>query len=278
MHEHDPDLVAALAEDRLAPRQRSVAEAEISACPECRSSMLAQRNALTILRAAPPPALTMTESGALRRSVASALGLAAAPAPRHRRWVPWAGIATAAAVLVAVVVAGPLLDSLSTHDDAAGTFEAAVTTAAAAAEMAPEQLTDAGAKDVPSTLADLSAAGPDLYSDITRDDLARWRDWLAGAEIAGDGFYRRLGEATETAFGAEFGAERPIPSEVPTPCMDALIGAVPRAGFAVPLVTGTFEGSTATVFAVFTGDQDPPAIVVATSGMDDCRVLAAVEG
>ncbi len=118
MHEHDMDLIMALAEDRLGDADAKAAERRLSSCDQCLADLSLQRSAFDELRAAPRVYLTATESATLRSQVRGELRLAASEtttAKRPRR-LALGALAGAAAVLMAVVVAGPALDLLGARD------------------------------------------------------------------------------------------------------------------------------------------------------------------
>ncbi|HSG80055.1 MAG TPA: zf-HC2 domain-containing protein [Acidimicrobiia bacterium] len=151
MHEHDADLVAALAEGALSPEDTRAAEAAISGCPRCTADHTAQRTAVVAMRSLAGARLGDTERTGLRAAVADAINLDLEAAPktptrrRARRAVPWPSVAVAALSVLAVVAIVPLVGTLTTSgsDDEAATAELALTTivtdtaAAAAAEAAP---------------------------------------------------------------------------------------------------------------------------------------------
>ena len=146
MHEHDLDLIMALAEGTLDASDVPSAEAQIAACAECSEDLELQRLALGALEAAPPVAMTEMESSGMRRTLRRELGLvpAAKPAKPPRRWFPIGALASAAALLLALVVVGPGLDLLGpgSSDDARSVdiaaFSQTTTTSAAGADAAAD--------------------------------------------------------------------------------------------------------------------------------------------
>jgi hypothetical protein len=134
MHDHDADLVAALAEGSLAAEAARSAASEIDACRECSTDLSAQRTALDAVAAAPIPALSTLEAAQLRSAVASELSIPVVPAVSgRRRRTPWGAIAVAAASLAGIVAIVPVLGLLSTTDggDAADTIPVALEESAA---------------------------------------------------------------------------------------------------------------------------------------------------
>lgn len=163
MTDFDHELIAALAEGTLPADEAADLEARIGADPAASAELEAQRVALAAIAAAPAPQLDDLERMRLHRSVAAELDLVLpqpAASPRRRRWsVNWSALATAAAVLLGVALAAPLLSLLNTS----GSSDATTTVAAEAAdEAAREDLQsatlDAAAETLPAE-DDLAAAG-----------------------------------------------------------------------------------------------------------------------
>ncbi len=128
MHEHDQDLIMALAEGTLGPEEAAAAEAEFAACTSCAEELSLQRLAVSLLHEAPAVALNEFESHRIRRNVRRELGIgaeAAAPAgARRRRFMPVAVLGGAAALLLAVVFAGGALQDLSGDGADTAAFDA----------------------------------------------------------------------------------------------------------------------------------------------------------
>jgi hypothetical protein len=165
MHNHDHDLIAALAEGILADELASAAEAAITACPECAPELAAQRSALQALGALPPAGLTISEAARLRDAIAAALGVADAPAPqavKRSRRSPWTAIAIAAG-LAGLVTIVPMMGLLTPSSDDAGS----PTTVAAALESfddtadpsARDSVAEAPPEDSEMTAAESAVAG-----------------------------------------------------------------------------------------------------------------------
>lgn len=116
----DHDLIAALAEGRLEPREAAEAERAITADPEAAALLAAHRLALSALGELPDPLLTETERGELRGNIAAAVGLDLSPQRVvQRRKAPWAAISIAAATLAALVAVVPLTGLLNDSGDPA---------------------------------------------------------------------------------------------------------------------------------------------------------------
>lgn len=142
MHNHDYELIMALAEGTLDPSAAAAARAKIETCQECAEDLALQLEGLQALQELPVAALTELESARLQRNLRQELGIAKQPEAQStaRRRVPLAALATAAAVLAAVVVVGPGLNLIGGGDAGPGDLPeigAAATTAAPAITAAP---------------------------------------------------------------------------------------------------------------------------------------------
>jgi hypothetical protein len=173
MHEHDQEIIMALAEGTLDDAAKATAETEVSGCAECTRDLELQRLALSVLAEAPAVYMTATESSQLHASLRKELtGLHTAPTPTRSQfaWSRWLSVAagTAAVFLVVFMV----LPSINTGDN----DSAADMTAAAAAE------TTASPTAERSTVAASEPVGPEA---------------LAGADAADDNF-AVLEETTES--------------------------------------------------------------------------------
>lgn len=131
MHEHDQEIIMALAEGTLDDVAKATAETAISGCDECTQDLELQRLALSVLAEAPAVYMTATESSQLHASLKKELtGLRTAPVPTKSQfaWSRWLSVAagTAAVFLVVFMV----LPNINTGDDDSA---ADMTTAAAAA-------------------------------------------------------------------------------------------------------------------------------------------------
>jgi hypothetical protein len=166
MHDHNPDLIGSLAEGSLGEVEAGAAAESIAGCEECLAELAAQRLALAAIAAAPRPGLSMAESADLRRTVADAVGLSPAPqAQRSRR--PWLGLATAAAVVVALIAVAPVVNLLSTGSDAGTAAETTIGDATrdlslgsseGAPATTPPPATEAPTAEAPVAGGDITAA------------------------------------------------------------------------------------------------------------------------
>ena len=171
MHEHDQELIMALAEGTLAEGVAATAAAEISECLECTRDLQLQRIALSALDEAPAVYLTATESSQLHSRLRQELEFdVAQPAKPKRalvwgRWLPAVGIA--AVFLVAIVS----LQNLGGGDDDSSTemaalemtttAEATETTAAAAEALPPSDATRDGTETLQAAESEEVAGGAD---------------------------------------------------------------------------------------------------------------------
>ncbi|MDJ0923582.1 MAG: hypothetical protein QNJ77_03390 [Acidimicrobiia bacterium] len=176
MHEHDQELIMALAEGTLDPAAAARAEIELAGCDECLRDLELQRVALATLAEAPDVYLTATESARLHERLHQELRVPDAQVARPRpsaAWGRWAALAAgAAALFLAVFMVVPSM--LGGSDDSADTVaseemadeaeaadsERAETTAAAAAPSAESPAFDAaedqsiaGAAEIETTTA-----------------------------------------------------------------------------------------------------------------------------
>lgn len=299
MHDHDYELIGALAEGALPPDEAQRAESDIAMCDECRTDLAAQRVALAAMAESPRPGLTALESARMRKSVAESVGIADVPVEERRRFVPWAGIAIAAAVLVAIVIAAPLVNLLSTgDDDDVADIAAAQTTIAeaeatepladtdtqgidapteAAAESPPLPATEEATEDDEALAGGADGAGGGLLAlgPITLEDLEALRDTFPEQAGPGNGLELRDVSLDEARF-LEFGRVLPSPGgeDAPDLCSPAISAAVPGASLIISTATAEFEGSPVLVVAVFTAEVGPPLILVVDDS--DCVIVATV--
>ncbi|MCJ7754793.1 MAG: hypothetical protein MUP13_09530, partial [Thermoanaerobaculales bacterium] len=125
MHEHDFELIAAIAEGKLSPAEQAAAEAILASCQDCRSDLELQREALVILRATQPVTMTNLERATIHRNVLAAVrpatptSVSKPSAPWFQRLMP--AMATAAALLVVVGVGSILVNGAGDTDSTAET-------------------------------------------------------------------------------------------------------------------------------------------------------------
>lgn len=141
MPRYDADVIAALAEGRLEPKEAATVEREIAADPVAATQLAELRIALQAAAEAARPELTIAERSDLRAAVADALGITTpeAVAQALPRRIPWTSLGIAAAALAGLIAVVPVVGLLSTGgaDNAAPldlAAEAPATTAAAQLE------------------------------------------------------------------------------------------------------------------------------------------------
>ncbi len=272
MHEHDQDLIMALAEGTLGPESAAAAEAEFGACETCREELSLQRLAMEALGAAPRASLNEFESHRIRRNLMRELGIsaepAAAPAPR-RRWMPVAVLGGAAAVLLAVVLGGGALQSLRGDDpgDVAfapiteGSDTASEDTSAPTLESTPAadtaQAVESGDAadenfgiEVPAVTPSDGAAPPvSLVSGV--DDLAVLRELV----VTGSGDPEETAERA-TALLPRFAA---VPDTAG--CGEATVGTVEGAVGHFVVGAGSIDGDEVVVIAYVTDPIDDSVVI-----------------
>ncbi len=109
MNDQDRDLIAAFAEGSLGTDAAADAVARIESDPELAAEYADQVTALEFLASVDAPRMTPTERAAMHANLTEQLGLVRPPATPPvktpaRWWVPVFGLATAAAVVAAVVI------------------------------------------------------------------------------------------------------------------------------------------------------------------------------
>ena len=150
MNEQDRDLIIALAQGHLSTDAAGQANARIEADPELASAYAEQILALDHLNSLDAPQMTIDERSGLHANLIEQLGLVPVPetppAPAKGKatwWAPVVGLATAAAVVAAVVILPGSSDESFDDVSAGANLDTAVTsTAASAAESAPQTATD----------------------------------------------------------------------------------------------------------------------------------------
>jgi len=173
MPRYDPDVIAALAEGRLEPKEAAAVEREIAADPVAATQLAELRIALEAAAEAARPELTIAERSDLRAAVADALGIATPEAVAHAlpRRIPWSSLGIAAAALAGLIAVVPVVGLLSTGgaDNAASldlAAEAAATTAAAQLERS------AAADETGLVVAAAEADGAPTIDDAASDAAA----------------------------------------------------------------------------------------------------------
>lgn len=184
MHQHDADLIMALAAGELDADSATRAEAAIASCADCRRDLEMQRVAIAAAAQVPAVFLTARESAHLHATLAREFG---SPAPRpatNSAWVRRLAYAFGtAAVLVGVVFAGVgLLNGGSDNDSAA---DVAALRSSAEAATAPSPATDgAGLADTGDLTAGDSSGGASNDTSVVQfqaEDMEPSATTTAGA-------------------------------------------------------------------------------------------------
>ncbi len=294
MHEHDHDLIMALAEGTLDAGAAAAAEAELAGCERCSDELTLQRASLAATAAAPRAWLTEIESTRLRRALRTELDLVTAPAPApRRRFLPVAVLGGAAAVLLAVVLALPALENLGGRDDDAVAFATTTTTATAGTAEALTAAPTAPAADAPAVAeapAEDAAAGVDEAAGRAQSAtttagaatttapegtiiLSLTVADETGLEAIRETWIAEGGDPALTFFALESEFESTIETaDRYAACGDAGIATVPEALDYVTLGVGDFEGEEA-VFLGYLTDPIDDGVVIAHE-LDTCDVLA----
>ncbi len=294
MHNHDLDLIAALAEGRLDADQARSAEESFAGCDECSTNLMAHRASLAATATAERPGLTMAESSELRRQVGDAVGLSPRieKAPQRR---PWMGLATAAAVVIALIAVAPLVNLLSTDSDdaaasattiavtqevaesptAADSAEAPLATAAPATEapfaQAPVGAAEGGAAEFSGRL-DRDAALPESLLDFGNvDDLDKFLNEVPQG-IENEAVSRALTLLELSYYRQEFAAAT---DEVAVTCTpDEVLELADTADSVITIGTADFAGTEFLILLVTLTDET--RLVLALDAVN-CEVLAQVE-
>ena len=236
MNDQDRDLIAALAEGRLGTDAAEAATARIEADPELTAEYTDQVAALEFLGSGTAPRMTVAERTTLHENLTEQLGLVPTPtrAPARRRtpwWAPVFGLATAAAVVVAVVIfPGSSSDQFAevSADGARDTATVSETTAAAG------EAAEAPASEDQSLMDD---GGISVYETgaVELDELLNEAE---GADSA-DEIQGRL-------FSLNFKTTVNLDSEEIKACIDELVNEIPP-GVETILVIGADIEDEATI-------------------------------
>ncbi len=207
MHEHDFELIAAIAEGELSPTEQAAAEATLASCQDCRSDLELQREALAIMRAARPVKMTDLERAMIHRNVLAAVR-PATPTSLSKPSVSWfqrlmPAMAAAAALLVVVGVGSVLVNGAGDADSAAKTTSVAAESLRNAADdevagaASEGQLGDAA--DATTTTMSLLAPAVSIVEDLGIVSRDRLKELVV-----------ELTAASEQDQGAEYSLDREL--------------------------------------------------------------------
>jgi hypothetical protein len=171
MHEHDLDLIAALADRSLA--DETEARALVDACEVCRSEYRSQVEVLAWVASAPRVEMTELEKAALHRDLWTELRRDPARAASIPWWQRWSYVA--AGLFVVVGLAGVLSGVVGSGDSGGATqesrfdFDSAEGGDEAAPFLAEDGASDGGAESATTTAAAEQAASvpfPELADEV----------------------------------------------------------------------------------------------------------------
>jgi hypothetical protein len=171
MHEHDLDLIAALADRSLA--DETEARALVDACEVCRSEYRSQVEVLAWVASAPRVEMTELEKAALHRDLWTELRRDPARAASIPWWQRWSYVA--AGLFVVVGLAGVLSGVVGSGDSGGATqesrfdFDSAEGGDEAAPFLAEDGASDGGAESATTTAAAEQAASvpfPEVADEV----------------------------------------------------------------------------------------------------------------
>ena len=174
MHEHDLDLIAALAEGSLEDERG--ARALIDECEVCHAEYQAQTEVLAWVASAPRVEMTEPEKAALHRDLWTELTRAPARSAASPWWQRWAYVA--AGLFVTVGLATVLNGQFNGGESAAPTFAetaADLADSPAAEEMAPfaaDDGDDGGFDQARTTTTAAAEAGPLPFAELADEARA----------------------------------------------------------------------------------------------------------
>ena len=296
MHQHDTDLIMALAEGALPEGEATRAEADIAGCEECSRDLSAQRVALSALRAAPAASMTQVERATVRGRLISDLNLVeeveavpSAAKVRRRSRIRWGALGTAATVLIALVLVAPAVHFLTAGGSSNDVTSATTTSQASRSEALAAPATTTTAAGAATTTAAAAttalAAPPGAAGDFDATDLTFFAESDDGAAnvgaLAGSGIpLSELRSAVESSDAdaaisrAEvFGySTRLATVDVPTVRTCSAVGraSFPDALEVFALATDTRDGTEVVIFVyVLTVDGD---VVLLAQDAISCQI------
>ncbi len=175
MHEHDQELIMALAEGTLADEAADAARAEIAACAECSADLELQVAAIAMLDDLSEVYLTATESARLHSELKRELALETPSSTAVRRSFAWSRflpVAGVAAALLVVIIAVPTLFSGGDSDDASDEIASAPSVDAGATETTAAASMDLeweGAVEMAGGNDSLAESAPPIAAEETTE-------------------------------------------------------------------------------------------------------------
>ena len=274
MHNHDHDLIFAVANAELAGSDLDAATAEIAGCADCSMELELQLSGVALLAEVARPSLALDERNALRASIQDQLGLVApqpvVAIPRRKGIRNWGPIAVAAVALTGVVLVAPQLGLLGGSDDAADFTASATIATQEEGALAPVQSLSSAdeAADLKETPPETSvaAAPADTIASATAEAMDGQAMYLLEELTIED-------LETLHTNPPDVTLERGL---VPTADECADSGLVEfDAEIAMPLASGAYEGIEAVAIVYeFSGQQEP---IIAIHDTTTCEVLASTQ-
>lgn len=177
MHDHDPDLIAALADGSLDQADEALARTRIDACADCRAEYQGQRAVLEWLRAAPGAEMTDLEKAALHRDLWAGLREAPDRSPANPWWYRWSYVAAGLFVVIGLVavIGNQVRFGGDTGGDMLEVAEPAADSASGGGEPVPlygAQESDGQAESATTTMAAAEEALPYPFPDLAAEARA----------------------------------------------------------------------------------------------------------
>ncbi|MBT8212425.1 MAG: hypothetical protein KJN71_04675 [Acidimicrobiia bacterium] len=276
MHDHDFDLVMAIAAGEAVDTERRT---EVDGCPECSADLTAQMAAITALSTLGPATLEPNESDSLRAAIRQELNLAepspAVASPRSKPRFTWAWVGAAAMVMIGFVAVAGIFDGLRTDGSDSGGETAALatsTTIATSTSAASAQSDEANVGTAPNRGGDSLGSTEDTESPAATPDVFRRFDFESVDPDALRDLTALEPARAYSKLGSDATPATPIPLEVELACEEAGLAEVGTVEDAYPLFEGTYEGSAAYLWVYVTSDGQVTVIQDTTT----CAVVAVL--
>ncbi len=280
MNDSDIEIVLALAQGRLSGQAEQDALSRIEADPELANELAIQIDAIKLVQSVSSPAMTAVERSTLHANLIEQLHLepTSAPAAPVRRklswWQPVVGLASVAALVLAIVVVPDMFDSSNdssgadfavvarespTGEGGTGAGEFSTTTAAASSVDSVESFDQPASGADDGSLVDVGFLN--VY-EVTEQDLPDLLDIVVTERSSPELSDEKLARSRLSAFA-------PIELAVVTSCLDTLSEELPDAEL-IPLGVTTGEGGQVVHFGVDPGTGVDRLVSV---DLDACSVV-----
>ncbi len=283
MNDQDRDLVAALADGRLSTTAAEDALARIEAEPEMSVEYAHQIAALEFLNSGVAPRMTVRERETLHTSLTEKLGLAPettpSPSPRKPRipwWQPVFGLATAAAVVAAIVILPGTLTGDS-RDNASLNVAGALLDDAEV-ERSETTITEAGAiearpEDGQAFTQETPVAAPEPEGDVLGDLLKQDQVYEANSATLEDLLSRARGADSPAAVSPhDFESTIDLNTDDVAACIDELDADLPERIVRILIIGADLENDMMTIHLGFdfgSGVEDGLSFVLDTCTLID---------